>query len=422
MKNILSVIFFFICLQTNAQKKITMQQRNDNQNFLENILKANPELKAILNIKDQYNVQIIYTKIDRDKNNFPHFTDYTFNVNKNNYFYPASTVKMPIAFLALEKMQELKKYGVDKTTAMITDSNAVKQTLVYNHPSSENGVPNIAHYIKQIFLVSDNDAFNRLYEFLGQEEIQKRLKKKGFEDAIIRHRLQVALTAEQNKSTNPIEFYDTTSKPIYTQAPQYSNAVYPTFNAQFGKGYYKGNELINEPFDFSTKNRIYLEDLHQILRTILFPETISSRHRFNINKEDEQFLLHWMSAYPNESKYPNYDSTEYWDAYCKFMLLGSEKTKPDSSIRIFNKVGDAYGFLTDISYIVDFKNNVEFMLSATILCNNDGIFNDDKYDYDGIGFPFMKNLGKTIYQYELGRTKSFIPDLTKFKFDYSQLR
>jgi hypothetical protein len=104
------------------------------------------------------------------------------------------------------------------------------------------------------------------------------------------------------------------------------------------------------------------------------------------------------------------------------MLLGSEKTKPDSSIRIFNKVGDAYGFLTDIAYIVDFKNNVEFMLSATILCNNDGIFNDDTYDYDGIGFPFMKNLGKTIFQYELGRKKPFTPDLTKFKFDYSQLR
>jgi hypothetical protein len=329
---------------------------------------------------------------------------------------------MPVAFLALEKMQELKKYDVNKTTAMITDSNAAKQTLVYNHPLSENGVPNLEHYIKQIFLVSDNDAYNRLYEFLGQEEIQKRLKKKGFEDAIIRHRLQVALTTEQNKATNPIEFYDTTGKIIYTQTPQYSNAVYPTFNAQFGKGYYKGNELINEPFDFSTKNRIYLEDLHQILRTILFPETVSSRHRFNINKEDEQFLLHWMSAYPNESKYPNYDSTNYWDAYCKFMLLGSEKTKPDSSIRIFNKVGDAYGFLTDIAYIVDFKNNVEFMLSATILCNNDGIFNDDTYDYDGIGFPFMKNLGKTIYQYELGRKKPFTPDLTKFKFDYSQLR
>ena len=198
MKFILYTIFFLSCLQVNAQKKITMQQRNDNQNFLENILKSNPELKPILNFKDQYNVQIIYTKIDRDKNNFPHFTDYAFNVNKNNYFYPASTVKMPVAFLALEKMQELKKYGVDKTTAMITDSNSAKQTLVYNHPSSENGVPNIAHYIKQIFLVSDNDAFNRLYEFLGQEEIQKRLKKKGFEDAVIRHRLQVALTAEQN--------------------------------------------------------------------------------------------------------------------------------------------------------------------------------------------------------------------------------
>ncbi len=40
------------------------------------------------------------------------------------------------------------------------------------------------------------------------------------------------------------------------------------------------------------------------------------------------------------------------------------------------------------------------MLSATILANKDGVFNDSKYDYETIGFPFMKNLGRVIYEYE----------------------
>ncbi|HWN89244.1 MAG TPA: hypothetical protein VNM35_09280, partial [Chitinophagaceae bacterium] len=96
------------------------------------------------------------------------------------------------------------------------------------------------------------------------------------------------------------------------------------------------------------------------------------------------------------------------------------KNTAKNGIRIFNKVGDAYGFLIDAGYIADFNNNVEFMLSAVIHCNSDGIFNDDKYDYDDIGFPFMKHIGQVIYDYELKRMRKVDPDLSKFRFNYMQ--
>lgn len=51
------------------------------------------------------------------------------------------------------------------------------------------------------------------------------------------------------------------------------------------------------------------------------------------------------------------------------------------------------------------------MLSAVIYCNKDGVLNDSQYDYDEIGFPFMKNLGELIYQHELKRKKAFQPNL-----------
>jgi len=66
-------------------------------------------------------------------------------------------------------------------------------------------------------------------------------------------------------------------------------------------------------------------------------------------------------------------------------------------VRVFNKVGWAYGFLIDASYIADFKNDVEYMLSAVIYVNKDGILNDNVYEYDSIGWPFMYQLGQTIY-------------------------
>ncbi len=75
---------------------------------------------------------------------------------------------MPLAFLALEKLNGLKSYGINKYTAMLTDSSCFKQTAVLQDSSSSDKLPCVAQYIRKIFLVSDNDAYNRLYEFLGQ--------------------------------------------------------------------------------------------------------------------------------------------------------------------------------------------------------------------------------------------------------------
>ncbi|HSZ86546.1 MAG TPA: hypothetical protein VK787_10975, partial [Puia sp.] len=108
------------------------------------------------------------------------------------------------------------------------------------------------------------------------------------------------------------------------------------------------------------------------------------------------------------------------DAFGKLLYYGSEKATLPKNIRIFNKEGDAYGFLTDVSYFVDFDKKVEFMLSATIYCNSDGILNDDKYDYETVGLPFMKQLGRTIYDFELKRKRNFEPNLYGFKIKYDK--
>jgi len=129
-----------------------------------------------------------------------------------------------------------------------------------------------------------------------------------------------------------------------------------------------------------------------------------------------------MSQFPTESTYPPYsvDTANYWPAYCKFLLFGAERGNLPKNIRVFNKPGDAYGQMLDVAYIVDYEKGVEFFLSAVIYCNNDGILNDDKYDYKTIGLPFMKNLGQLIYNYEVKRPKKLLPDFSDFKFSYDK--
>lgn len=392
-----------------------------NNNLVEEILKSKPILFSnILKNASDYNLQIVFTQIDRDKNNKPHFTEHQFNVNHTNYFYPASTVKMPAAFLALEKINNLKITELDKNSILVFDSSSLKQSVVYNQPNSNNGSATIANYIKQIFMVSDNDAFNRLYEFLGQETINQKLHEKGYTEAEILHRLEVALTPEQNSKTNPFAFYNSEGVFLFSQTQQQNKTIFSKRNEFLGKGYMSNSKLIESPMNFSAKNRIFIDDLHHILMSVIFPESVKPNRRFNISESDRMFLLRQMSGYPSESDLPFYKSQNYWDTYAKFLFYGSEKVNPNPSLRIFNKVGDAYGHLLDVAYFVDFETKTEFFLSAVIYCNSDGILNDDKYDYDSIGFPFMKNLGQTIFEYEKLRKKKYHPNLENFKFDYSK--
>ena len=124
-----------------------------------------------------------------------------------------------------------------------------------------------------------------------------------------------------------------------------------------------------------------------------------------------------MSQLPAETTNPAYyKDPYYYDAYCKFLIYGKSKERIPDHIRIFNKVGDAYGYLLDNAYVVDFKNGVEFMLSAVVNVNTDGVYNDGKYDYETIGYPFFRNLGQLIYTYELERPRSYKPDLSQFQF------
>jgi len=408
-------IVLFACSTTKKNSAITV----NNDDLIKDLMKQNsPLFDSVLSNIDQNHLQIIYTQIDRKKNGKPEFTDHYFNVNDSSYFYPASTVKLPVAILALQKLNELKIKGLDKNATMITEADHNGQTEVYNDPSTPDGRPTIEHYIKKILLVSDNDAFNRLYEFLGQEYINNTLRKMGYEEVQIIHRLEISLTEDENRHTNRVRFFDTNGNPVYEKPLQQSKFVYADRNTKMGKGFYRSGELINEPFDFSKKNRVSLNTLHNIVRSVMFPKSVSKKQRFRLTKTDYEFLRKYMSMTPPESKFPFYDKESYWDTYVKFLLYGAEKNVSRDGIRIFNKVGDAYGFLIDAAYIADYNNNIEFMISAVIHCNSDGIFNDDKYDYDTVGYPFMKNLGQVIYNFELKRSKKIIADLKQFRHDY----
>jgi hypothetical protein len=390
--------------------------------FLNPLLEQNndPVFKMVLQQPQTYRLQIIYTEINRDKKNNPSFKNYYFNYDPNLYFNPASTVKMPLAFLALEKLNDMKVKGVNKYTPIQFDSSYKGQTTAYKDNTSANGFPSIAHYIKKAFLISDNDAYNRFYQFVGQQTINRKLHEKGYSSARIT-RQYMGFTEEGNRHTNQVRFITEQGKLIYTQPPAYNPDAFDfSREVKIGKAHMNSKDiLVNEPFDFTKHNNISLEDNQQMLQSVLFPKSVPAKQRFNLTKDDERFLLQFLSQYPSETNYPKYDAKKFYDSYVKFFFSDSSHKMPPN-VRVFNKVGWAYGFDTDISYVVDLENKVEFMLAATLYVNSDGIVNDGKYDYEKIGNPFLYQLGQTIYQHELKRERAYKPKLSRFNIKYEQ--
>ncbi len=388
--------------------------------LLENILSAEKKepLQKVLQNPLPYRCQIIYTQINRDKHNTPHFKNYYFNYDPDFYFYPASMVKMPLAFLALEKLHAIHVNGVDKNTSLQIDSSYPGQVAEYKDSTSASGLPSVAHYIKKAFLISDNDAYNRMYQFLGQQEINRKLHDKGYKNIRIIRQF-MGFTPEQNRHTNQVRFINDNGSLLYTQQPAYNSDSFDfSHKIKLGKAYYnRSDSLINAPMDFTMHNNIPLEDFQKILQSVLFPESVLPKQRFALTEDDYHFLYRYMSQFPSETSYPKYDSSIFYDSYVKFFFQDSSHKMP-ANVRVFNKVGWAYGTLTDVSYIADFKNGVEYMLAATIYANSDEVLNDDKYDYETVGSPFLYQLGQTIYQHELHRMRPHKPDLSKFKLSY----
>ncbi len=368
---LLVVLLCFSC-QEKEVSKTPLQDALTSQNH---------NIKRVMDNLEAHEVQIIFSQINRKDDGIV-FTDHEFQLDESDYFYPASTVKFPTAVLALEELNKVDSLTMD--TRFYVEGDSVETTF--------------RKAISEIFAVSDNQANNRLVEFLGQDAINARLKSKGIENFRLAHRLGYHT---EDMATKPLIVYlnDSTTSTYATTINTFPEPLLLD-GIKKGIGFYSDGELIDEPFDFALKNYYPISSQHEVLKRIIFPENYKKGEQFNLSGDQSAHLLKSMHTVPKEV---GYDPNEYYDGYCKFFMFGDTREDIPENIKIYNKVGFAYGTLTDCAYIVDTKNNVEFMLTATILVNKDGVFNDDNYEYDDVGIPFLAELGRLLYAHELKR-------------------
>jgi hypothetical protein len=382
-----SSLFFFSCSPSAQLKKSLLRDP-----LIYNVLN-NPKFEA----------QVLYTHVDLKDTSFS-----SVNINLNDrYFYPASTVKLPVAILALQYINELKAQGldIDKSDALLHFARRPEQSNALEDSTTLSRLPTIERYIEKVFAVSDNDAYNRLYEWLGPDYINSSLiKKKVFTDSRICHRVGVGgYSADNNLYTTESIVQRNESIVLRKKVEKAKNTWnHNRSNALKGRGYIDNRDsLVLSPFDFSRKNYYSLTDLETTLKSVIFPQKFKKNNRFNLTDNDYTFLRKVLSDFP--SAYPFYkDTIEYYNTYVKFLYYGSDpKAVINPDLKIYNKVGNAYGYLIDCAYFENQKEGIGFFLTAVIHVNTNEIYNDGIYEYNEIGYPFMRQLGKSIYDYEL---------------------
>ncbi|MDA9706780.1 class A beta-lactamase-related serine hydrolase [Bacteroidota bacterium] len=334
--------------------------------FINRFVDGNTKLLNIINNND---IQLKLTVIDSAEN----FIEHEYNIDTNKYFYPASTVKLPIALFALEKLNENKILSID-TPFMLEDD-----TLITTFKNE----------LEKIFILSNNQANNRFFEFTGQDYLNKKFISKGFYNSTIFHRLS---TINSSKIEGKRVDFFTNDSIISFQNNNKEPKKLKLEKIKKGKGYINSTgEMIKQEMDFSEKNYISITDLHRIMKILFFPEKFNEKERFNLTSDQREILFKYMSGFPKDFGY----SPEKFPYYfTKFFIYGDKELEVDENIVIYNKVGLAYGQLSDVAYIK--KNNVSIILTATIDVNTNKIYNDDIYDYDSIGFPFLAEISREI--------------------------
>ena len=407
---VLISLWIFYALVSTKQNKILEHDSKLLQTILNQVDKKYAD---IINDPNKYKFQLMYTKINRDKNNHPEFISHSFGVKPEKYFYPASTIKLQVAALALEKLNQTPSIDKDTYIKIKAGFGSLEGVTVDN--TAKKGLPTIGHYLHKLFVVSDNDSFNRLYEYLGPDHINSRMKELGFPKTRIRHRLSLSLTEKENQYANAIQFYNDSG--IIFEEPSREmrfDLDNPFEDFLLGDSHKVKGEEVEEPMDFSKKNFMSIPDQHKFLIQLIFPNQNNSENQLSLSELDQKFILSKMSMLPRHSTNPKYGA-KYYDGYCKFFMFGDSKARIPDHIKIFNKVGLAYGFVLDNAYIIDQKHGVEFFLTAVVYGNSNGVLNDNIYDYDTLTIPFLSALGDAIYKYEKMREKKYAPDLTFFE-------
>ena len=356
-------------------------------------LAASPAVQA----PEDHRLQILISEV-RDTPRGPTLVRHGYRLGAE-YFYPASTIKLAAAIAACQEIDRLRAF----TGLPITLDTPITFDPLFPGESREDADPTnlessritTGHEIRKLFIVSDNTAFNWLYDLVGQERLNRAMWEAGLRSVRISHRLSLSRTPEQNRRSRPLTLHsDEGDLTIPSRTSRLDLRVPPIPGLLVGDRYLAGGQTVPHPMAFADKNAISIIDLQDMLIQVVRPDVELGNPGLGLSAEHREFMLEAMRLLPAQSSNPAYDAAKFPDNWVKFLLPGLERVAPREDFVIHNKVGLAYGFLIENAAVTHIPTGRTFFLTACVYANPNGTLNDNTYAYDTVSLPLMADLAE----------------------------
>lgn len=361
-------------------------------------------LQAALDHSVEQRVQILVSEVVPDGHGGHRLNRFGYRVGAE-YFYPASCIKLCAAVAALQCLEALQaSHGCgDLLETPMEIAPLFTGDLAQTDDASNlsGGRITVGHEIRKLALVSDNRAFNRLYDLVGHDALNRSMQELGLSSTVVNHRLSESRVIPDPRASAAVTLRPATG-PAVTVPARHSTLSLTNLAArlQVGEAYMKGEQRVSEPMDFSTRNGISLQHLQDLLIQVVAPEIDLGAPRLRLEESHRRFLVEALTQPASESLNPVYGASEYpTDAY-KTLLPGVRRVLPEQRpghrVECASKIGQAYGFTIENACLRNPVNGRTVFVSAVIYTNADGVLNDDQYEYAQVALPFMADLGEWV--------------------------
>ncbi len=377
-------------------------QRVINDSLLQQLLTgSDANVDRVIANPSFYEFQLIFTQVLRKGDSLILEER---SINKDSAcFYPASLIKFPLAVVGLEKLQQLGSQGIHAhTTISLKTCSCDLPTNQYVQKSKN---PNLLQFLREMLIMSDNDAYNLFFDFVGTGQFNQRMRDYGLNGIIMRRRFTSGCPDSINKINGGIRFYNQNRDVIWNQPCDTATQSYElegSYRTSAGRFHYQNGKKIQEPKSYKNTNFVRLADAHTLLIRLFFPSlTPVGVQQPSLDSNHKAMLIEALGAFPKELKNAPKDYSKTPNQYYKFFMDPDKMHTNSDDIRIYNKVGLSNGFISDVSFIVDSTNGLYYFLSASMLAKKDATIDFGKNEYYQFAIPVFRKIGGMIYDHVL---------------------
>lgn len=365
---------------------------------------ANPQLAAWLDAAKTLRLQLLVTVVEPGQQRWP---SYGFRVGAE-YIYPASAIKTLLAVAALRAMNARAGEDIDPAALIRRcrrgrpgcepperdeeekeddedDEGDHAEPAREDEPKKHEKLY-VGREIGKLLSWSDNDAYNRLWDIVGQREVNAIVAEMGLSSVRFHHRMD--RPADRSRQTLRVALL-APGKPAIVVPARTSDlelAPTPAKDLLIGKAYNDGGRRREEPLDFGHKNHISLRDLQRVHLSLLYPERPEAAP-LGLSEAQRALLI---TAMTGRMGTPSHASVHHP------LSPGVLEVLPAKQIRYVGKSGRAYGFHLDNAYIEDTNTGRAMFVTATVYANPNGVLNDDDYGYKETSGPLLVALGEAL--------------------------